>query len=218
MPTIDPFNPATKRDGYYPYLISEAVENITLTQLATKPLHAIHTLGFNIDTAPPMVLESILLQIIVALKNTYASWGLVHNDLHSGNILLSHHEKADFIVDFKGKKMQLNGPLVKIIDFGLGESKEYRQQFSFIFNMWTKNRPFILELENFISAVLGKEDIPFTTRIAIGQISQNQDIRMFNLLMRALKHKLRKRGSRVLDRHYCKDYDSCIEMVSTWWK
>lgn len=210
----------TQSNYYYPYVISEAINNITLTDLALLPLMSAQSdiLGFDLDSAPPMVIESILLQIIVALKNAYLAYKLIHNDLHTGNILLSTKEKADFNINYNGKEMQLAGPLIKIIDFGLSESDDLPQKNSLNFDLWIKQRPFILELEEFIAAVRGRKDIGFFARRNIGTISKNQDIRMFNLIIRALKYKLNKRGSIVPDGKYCKDYDDCINFVSLWWK
>lgn len=220
LKTDDPFIQPDGDNEYYPYMLSEAVDGVTLTKLVTEPNEVAkpENLGFNFDTAQPMVLESILMQIIVALKNSYLAWKLVHHDLHTGNIMISKHEKADFIVDFEGKKMQLVGPLIKIIDFGLGESEDLSQKKSLNYNVWIKNRPVIKELEEFITVAKKGRDIPISTRLRIARISSNQDISMFNLILRALKDILNSRGSMVENGRYCKDYDDCIRLMSTWWK
>jgi hypothetical protein len=219
LKTDDPFVKADQENDFlYPYILSEAVDNITLTKFVTEPREANTNIGFDLDSAPKMVLESILMQIIVALKNPHLAWQLTHHDIHTGNILLSKQDKADFIVDFEGKKMQLVGPLVKIIDFGLGESEGFTQKGSLNFNVWIKKRPFINELEEFIKGVLGDDKISWWTRRRIGLASINQDIYMFNLILRALKPRLNRRGSLVPDKKYCKDYDDCILLMSKWWK
>jgi serine/threonine protein kinase len=203
-----------KANTYFPYIITEAVNNISLTKFVTDPEAAKKDLGYTLETAPPKVIESILLQIVVALKNPYLAWNLVHNDLHTGNILLSTDEKADFTIDFNGKKMRLAGPLVKIIDFGLGESEELSQNLS----LWNRKRFFIWELEKFISAIRGRlGTISIRGRTKIHKQSLNQDIAMVNLIMRALKFVLAKRGSVIQSREYCKDYDECLNIISRWW-
>lgn len=220
LKSMDPFGNFSEQTlNFYPYMATEAVNNITLTQLATEPqkVASPEELGFNLKNAPPMVLESILLQIIVALKNSYEIWGLVHNDLHPGNILLSKDQKANFYIEYKNKKLPLQGPLVKIIDFGLGESRNFKQEQSINFDVWIKNRPFIKELNIFINAARSNA-IPATTQLRIGQISSNQDIRMFNLILRALKPLLISRGSTMPNNRYCADYNDCIEFLSQWWK
>lgn len=220
LKTDDPFIKADQDGGYYPYLLGEAIDAVTLTKFATEPSEVAKpdNIGFDLDTAPKMVLESILLQIIVALKNPYLAWRLVHNDLHTGNILISKHEKADFTIDFEGKKMKLAGPLVKIIDFGLGESEGFLQKNTFNFSLWIKNRPVIKELEEFIRAVGHGKGISLFSRLKIGRTSINQDIYMFNLILSALQSKLNSRGSHLENGRYCSDYDDCIKLMSTWWK
>lgn len=218
---LDPFaSDNESSQSYYPYMLSQAVDNVTLTELATEPeeVSQKEALGFNLDTAPSMVLESILMQILIALKNPYSVWELEHNDLHPGNILLSKNEKADFSVDYAGKKMKISGPLVKIIDYGLGESKNFKQESSLNYDLWIKKRPFIQELNKFIEAAMGgKSKLSFFTKIRIGSASKNQDIRMFNLILRALKPILNARGSIVPDMRYCRDYDDCLDLMSQWW-
>lgn len=217
---LDPFShDSSKQEANFPFLLSEAVQGITLTQLVTDPEKAEleENLGFSYLTAPPMVLESILMQIMIALKNPNLAWDLVHNDLHPGNIMLSKHEKADFVVDYDGKKMQLTGPLIKIIDFGLGESEAFKQS-GLTFDVWIKNRTFIQELERFIEKARGTKGISWITRRKIGLMSENQDIRMFNLILTSLKFVLRDRGSDLPERATCKSYDDCIELMSRWWK
>ncbi|USN50489.1 MAG: hypothetical protein H6731_09535 [Myxococcales bacterium] len=216
----DPFfNLTSSNNKYYPYLIGEAVDGFTLTKFARSPKEAakIENYGFDLNNAPPMVLESVLMQIIVALKNPYLVWQLVHQDLHTGNILLAKHEKADFYIEFNGKKMPLVGPLVKIIDFGLGASEGFDQEKSFNYSVWIKNRPFIKELEDFIK-LMRPDGISLIARTKIGFSSQNQDLYMFNLILRAFKKVLNKRGSQVPEGKYCKDYDDCIDLMSKWWK
>lgn len=205
----------TDSNRYYPYLLGEAVDGPTMTKLATEDgAKARASLGYDLYSAPPKVLESILMQIIIALGNAFLANGITHNDLHTGNIILAAKEKADFMVYQKGKAIQLRGPLVKIIDFGLGESKDYKQKL----NLWIEGRPFILELEKFIKAARGDENIPISSRIAMQAASKNQDILMFNLLIRGLKPVLEARGNLVPDGKYCKDYEDCIDFVAKWWK
>lgn len=208
--SLDPFKPEPEvADSYFPYMLTEAIDNITLTDLAKNK----DSLGFNLYSAPKMVLESILLQIIVALKNAYVVWQFIHYDLHTGNILLSKNEKANFSIISDNKHMKLEGPLIKIIDAGLGESKDLKQtglKFAYI-----KKRTFILELEDFIQAVSG--NISYATKTKIYFNSTNQDIYMFNLILNSLKTILKARGSPLPEPGYCVDYDDCIRMMSTWW-
>lgn len=214
LKTGNPFDGTKEEDAYYPFLVGESVPGVTLTKLAAEPTAAQEALGFQLFSAPPKVLESILLQIIVALKNGFKRWGITHNDIHTGNIILSKAEKANFKISNNSKEMQLAGPLVKIIDFGLGQSSDFKQDLK----SWIKYRPVIKELEKFIDAAWPGQKIPLSTRTAIYNITENQDIQMFNLIIQGLKEvlNLRKKGS-VPDGKYCKDYDDCINLVSSWW-
>jgi|GEM_PF-4392444 len=216
----DPFDTsAHNENSYYPFLLGEAIDNVTLTKLATDPSDTAKadSLGFTMATAPPMVLESILMQIMVALKNPYLAWGLTHNDLHPGNILLSINESADFSIEYDNKRLPLKGPLVKLIDFGLGQAIDFPQRASDV-NIWVKNRPIIAELERFIHALRASHPISLPTRIGIYTASLNQDIVMFNLILRAMKEILVARGSAVPNGYYCKNYDDCIRLMSAWWQ
>jgi len=214
LKTSDPF---AKNDQpgpmAFPYLLSEAIDNITLTELAKKPKKAKKLLGFDIYSAGPLVIESILLQIIVALKNANLAWDLTHNDLHTGNIILSSKEKANFYIDFDNKRMQLTGPLVKIIDFGLAKSYRYPHNKG----IWVEQRPIIKELDDFISEFQRPTDISLTSYLNIYRISENQDIRMFNLIMLALEPILKRRHFTLRTEKYCKDYDDCLRILSKWW-
>lgn len=123
--------------------------------------------------------------------------------------------------------------MIKIIDFGLSHSHKY----SLNFGHWINNRPFIQELDDFIYASSNRFfwQIPVVGRVgklanqmaqtlyaeaypAINEVSNNQDIRMFNSLLLGLWHILALRGSLLPDQYYCEDYDACIQLVSKWWK
>lgn len=96
---------------FYPFLLAEAVDGLPMTKLATDKKESERLLGFSVHNSPPMVLESILLQILIAIKNAHSYKGIVHNDLHTGNIILSRNEHADFAIHFKNKKNEVGGPI-----------------------------------------------------------------------------------------------------------
>ena len=66
------------------------------------------------------MLLSMTFQIFIAIINMYQCFGIKHNDLHFGNIMLKETTKEFFYYRLKDKvfRVPLNGFVVKIIDWG----------------------------------------------------------------------------------------------------
>jgi len=95
-------------------MVSEFINGGTLTSVLT------HYLQF------PNILKNILFQILTSLSSLQRYFGIIHNDLHMGNILLESNEHTGYLEYINsGKQYYIpNNLLVKIIDFGKSRIKD----------------------------------------------------------------------------------------------
>jgi hypothetical protein len=99
------------------YMISEFVNGGTLGSLLS------HYIQF------PNILKNILFQILTSLSCLQRYFGIIHNDLHLGNILLQSNENTGYL-EYKSDEFGQgtyyipNNLLVKIIDFGKARIKD----------------------------------------------------------------------------------------------
>eukprot|EP00761_Pharyngomonas_kirbyi_P006234 gb/GECH01006240.1/.p1 GENE.gb/GECH01006240.1/~~gb/GECH01006240.1/.p1 ORF type:complete len:495 (+),score=108.27 gb/GECH01006240.1/:1-1485(+) len=101
-----------EEDGYFMNMVLEHGGTSTLSQHKTLSLH---------------LFKSIVIQILFALHTLQQQCGLVHHDLHFGNILLTKQNEGDAVIlrdasQSESACWRVEHVLVKITDFGLSRA------------------------------------------------------------------------------------------------
>ncbi len=184
------------------FIVMEAINGTSLTE-------------FNLDTLSNKELAGILYQIFLALKIANQQIDFVHNDLHTGNILISQL-RFNTTVIHNGKILAINAPLVKIIDFGLGKSTQSPSSKKSATDIWIAKRPTILELDKFIGKV--NSDFSKKLRTKIYSSTPHQDLHMVNLILHSLAEKLRQRNmlTAAEELPICENYQACLDVIARW--
>jgi serine/threonine protein kinase len=196
---FDASSKASKRP--VPYFVIEAIPGKSFTD-------------YDLGSINGHALASVLYQIILALKVADTQIGFRHNDLHPGNILIAN-VALNTKVKHKGQQLTINGPAVKIIDFGLAKSDDAPSAVTPT-DIWIKTRPVVAEMERFIKKY--GPDFSSKTRLKIYASSMNQDLKMINMMMQALTTKLKQKKilKDASNMPLCNTLESCLDMVASW--
>jgi hypothetical protein len=196
--SLNPFQPDDKKQNI-PFYVMERINGISFSDFATLPDQAKKILGYNLETVEKGVIFSILLQVSVALFNAYNEFEFVHLDTHPGNIFISTTPADGIVIEALGIKINLKGPLVKIIDFDQSEIEGVHPSPRPIYGY----RPKVGKEFDVYRAENKTFYPPLKLALKVFSKSHNTDVRMMNFLIHTFKNRfLKESGVNVHKKYY----------------